>query len=129
MSDVTASVPDVSLYEQIGGQPALQAAVDEFYRRVLGDPSLAPYFADTDLPRLKAHQRAFFAMALRGPNQYTGRSMREAHAGRGITDTAFDRVAQHLSDTLASLGVPAELGQQVLAGIAPLREDVVEQPS
>ena len=116
-----------SVYEQIGGQPALQAAVDQFYRRVLADPSLVPYFAQTDLDRLKAHQRAFFAVALNGPNEYTGRTMRGAHAGLGITNAAFDRVAQHLTGTLASLGVSRELADQVLAQIAPLRTDIVEE--
>lgn len=120
-------VTQVSLYEQIGGQPALQAAVDEFYQRVLADPSLAPYFTESDLPRLTAHQRAFFSMALRGPNGYTGRSMREAHAGRGITDAAFDRVAQHLMDTLAHLGVSERLIQQIIARVAPLRSEIVER--
>ncbi len=115
-----------TLYEHIGGQPALQAAVDAFYQRVLADPSLAPYFAQTDLTQLKAHQRAFFTVALSGPGQYTGRAMQTAHAGRGITDAAFDRVAQHLADTLTALGVPAELTDQVLARIAPLRADIVE---
>ncbi len=101
--------------------------MDEFYVRVLADPSLAPYFAQTDLPRLKAHQRSFFAMALRGPNEYSGRSMREAHAGRGITDAAFDRVAQHLMDTLAHLGVSERLIQQIIARVAPLRSEIVEK--
>ena len=40
--------------------------------------------------------------------------MREAHAGRGITDAAFDRVAQHLMDTLAHLGVNERLIQQII---------------
>jgi len=118
-----------STYEAIGGQPAVMAAVDEFYRRVLADPELAHYFAGTSLQRLKGHQAAFFAMALGGPDRYQGRSMREAHTGRGITDAAFDRVAQHLAATLGALDLDAVTIEAVIAQVAPLRADVVESPT
>ena len=117
---------EATLYEQIGGHDAVLAAVDEFYSRVLADPMLAHYFDGVPLQRLKGHQAAFLTQALRGPERYTGRSMRDAHAGRGITDTAFDRVAQHLMDTLAHLGVSEQLIQQIIARIAPLRSQIVE---
>lgn len=117
-----------SIYEAIGGQPAVIAAVDEFYRRVLADPDLAQYFAGTSLQRLKGHQAAFFAMALGGPDHYKGRSLREAHAGRGIGDAAFDRVAQHLAGTLGALDVDAVTIEGIIAQVAPLRADLVEVP-
>jgi hemoglobin len=53
----------MSIYDSIGGVPAVRAAVDDFYSRVLADMRLAPFFAGTDLERLKAHQRAFIAAA------------------------------------------------------------------
>jgi hemoglobin len=116
-----------SMYEQLGGAPAVQAAVDEFYRRVLADPEVAPYFAGSDLGRLERHQRAFLAAALGGPNPYRGRAMRVAHAGRGITDEAFDRVITHLAGTLASLGVGEELIVAVATALEPLRAEIVEE--
>ena len=115
-----------SIYETIGGQPAVMAAVDEFYHRVLADPELASYFAGTSLQRLKGHQAAFFAMALGGPDHYKGRSMREAHAGRGITDAAFDRVAEYLAATLGALDVDAVTIEGIVAQVAPLRAEIVE---
>ena len=51
----------MSIYDSIGGAPAVRAAVDDFYERVLGDPRLAPFFTGTDMNRLKSHQRAFIA--------------------------------------------------------------------
>jgi hemoglobin len=114
-----------TIYEAIGGKAAVAAAVEEFYRRVLADDVLAPYFTHSDLNRLKAHQRAFFTVALGGGGAYTGRAMGAAHAGRNISSEAFDRVAVHLADTLASLGVPADVAEQILSQIAPLRADVV----
>jgi hemoglobin len=116
-----------TIYDAIGGAPAISAAVELFYERVLRDPSLRGFFAGSDLPRLKQHQRAFFTMALRGTGAYTGKTMRAAHAGRGITDADFDRVAQHLAATLGALGVPDDLTSQIIGAIAPLRRDIVDQ--
>jgi|SoiMethySBSTD1v2_1073268.scaffolds.fasta_scaffold4390079_1 hemoglobin len=119
-------MPQPTLFDAIGGDPAIAAAVEAFYRRVLADPALAPFFADTNVDRLQAHQRAFLTLALRGSGTYNGRTMRAAHADRGITDADFDRVAMHLGATLAALDVPAELIEQIIGGIAPLRPDIVD---
>ncbi|MFI5845272.1 group 1 truncated hemoglobin [Catenuloplanes sp. NPDC051500] len=115
----------MTLYESIGGETAVRAAVDEFYRRVVTDPDLAAYFADVDLARLKAHQRAFLTAAVGGPTAYQGRSMAEAHAGLGITGAAFDAVVAHLVATLTRLNVPTTEIAQIATALGPLRDDIV----
>jgi hemoglobin len=112
-------------YEAIGGRDAIRVAVDRFYDRVLADPTLAPWFAASDLDRLRAHQRAFFTTALGGPAEYAGRSVGHAHAGLRITDDAFDRVAQHLRATLLDLGVERATVDAIVGGVGDLRADVV----
>ena len=118
-----------SIYATIGGAPAVAAAVDDFYRRVLNDPSLAGYFVGVDPERVKAHQRMFIAAALGGPAGYRGRPMRAAHAGLHVRDADFDRVVDHLVATLSALGVAGS----TIAGIAelldPLRQQIVEEPA
>jgi hemoglobin len=114
-----------SVYDQIGGRPAVSAAVDGLYERLLADPVLAPYFTDTDMERQKRHMRAFMAIALGGADLYAGRDMHSAHAGLGVTHDAFDRVVAHLVDTLASLGVPGEIIEAISAKLAPLRAQIV----
>jgi hemoglobin len=121
---MTQNAP-MTIYEAIGGQPAILAAVDLFYHRLLADAHLAPYFANVPIARLKGHQAMFLAYALHGPARYRGRSMREAHAGLNITDADFDRVAEHLAQTLSSLGVTVEQVEAVLATIGPLRAEIV----
>jgi hemoglobin len=114
-----------SIYEQIGGTAAVSATVDELYARVLGDPQLAPYFAEIDMDRQRHHMRAFIATALGGTHTYQGTDMATAHAGLGITDSAFDRVAGHLAGALGTLGVPSEQIKAILDRIAPLRDEIV----
>ncbi|MFI7434242.1 group 1 truncated hemoglobin [Micromonospora haikouensis] len=119
----------MSIFAAIGGAPAVQAAVDDFYVRVLADPTLAPLFEGVELTRLKTHQRAFIAAAIGGPQLYAGRDMAAAHAGLRISDVQFDAVVGHLVDTLAGLGVPDETIARIGDTLAPLRGDIVTAAS
>ena len=114
-----------SIYDEIGGEPALVKVVDDFYLRVLADPQLAGFFTGMNMIRLKGRQVAFFAQALGGPELYDGASMRDAHTGRGITQSDFDKVALHLTESLQTAGVPDDLVGQIIGVIAPLAPEIV----
>jgi hemoglobin len=114
-----------SLYEELGGAPAIAAVVEEFYARVLGDATLAPMFDGVDMAKQKRHQVQFIVFALGGPNQYRGRTMRRAHTGLSITEAQFGAVAGHLGDALAVCGVPPLMIASVIDQVAQLKGDVV----
>ncbi|UTT61336.1 group I truncated hemoglobin [Microcella humidisoli] len=116
----------MSLYDDIGGAPAIRLAVSVFYHRVTADESLAPWFDGIDIDRLMAHQRAFLTVALGGPDLFSGRSMSGAHAGLAITDDAFDAVTEHLAYALLDVGLAHAQVSDVIAGLQPLRAQVVE---
>lgn len=118
-----------SLYARVGGAPAIKAAVDVFYERVLADPSLSPFFADSSMERLKAHQFAFLSQALGGPRSYSGASMRHAHKRLAIEQRHFDAVAMHLIETLRDLRVSDDIIAEVGTAIAPLAGEVVNTPT
>lgn len=119
-------MPDQNdLYERIGGEEAIEAAVEEFYDRVLADDRLAPFFDDADLGSLKAHQRAFLATATGGPAEYDGEEMEAAHAHLDVADDDFDRVATHLAETLSDLGVAEADVTAVGEVVESLRDDIV----
>ncbi len=118
----------MSLYEQLGGQAAVDAAVDIFYRKVLSDDSISHFFEGVDMEYQAAKQKAFLTMVFGGPNNYSGVDMRKAHARlvqTGLNDAHFDAVVGHLGGTLKELGVEDALIGQV-AGIAEsVRDDVL----
>lgn len=119
-----------NLFEQIGGEPAVDAAVDLFYRKVLGDDRVSKFFDDIDMDEQRAKQKSFLTMVFGGPNDYTGKDMREAHkrlVDDGLDDSHFDVVAVHLQNTLEELGVPAELVNKVMALAAGTRDDVLNR--
>lgn len=123
MSQSAVATP--TLYERLGAENAIRAAVDEFYVRVIADPSLVGYFATTDLTSLRRHQVAMLSQATGGPREYTGAEMGRAHAGLAITDEAFTAVVGHLVGTLQDLGVQQPEVDEVVAALAPLRSVIV----
>ena len=126
---MSESMTETTLYERIGGEAAVRAAVDRFYERVLADPSLSHFFNRISMPRLKSHQFAFLSQVLGGPKQYSGSSMKEAHANLAIEQHHFDSVAVHLMETLRELSVPEEIVGEVATVITPLSSQVVNTPS
>ncbi|MEM7203141.1 MAG: group 1 truncated hemoglobin [Planctomycetota bacterium] len=118
----------MSLYERLGGEPALQTAVDLFYRRMLRDERVAPMFDDVDMDGQIAKQKAFLTYATGGPAEYTGEDMRTAHQpllARGLDDLHVDVVIEHLGAVLAELGAPAAEIAEVAALANSVRGDVL----
>ncbi|MEQ6341241.1 MAG: group 1 truncated hemoglobin [Gammaproteobacteria bacterium] len=119
---------NTSLFEKLGGDAAVDAAVDIFYRKVLNDDRISSFFEGVDMDKQAAKQKAFLTMAFGGPHNYTGKDMRAAHAPlveRGLNDSHFDAVAEHLQATLKELNVPAELIAEVMAIAGSTRNDVL----
>ena len=117
-----------TLYEQLGGEAAVNAAVDIFYRKVLSDHRINRFFDDVDMVKQAAKQKAFLTMAFGGPHNYTGEDMRKGHAHLvklGLDDSHFDAVIENLGATLVELNVPQELIAQVAAIGESTRNDVL----
>jgi hemoglobin len=121
-----------SVFEQVGGETAVEAAVESFYRKVLVDDRVARFFDDVDMYRQSAKQKAFLTMVLGGPARYSGQDMRRGHlhlVARGMADEHVDAVIELLGQTLAELGVSGELIGQVAAVAESVRDDVLDRPA
>ena len=117
-----------TLYERLGGEAAVDAAVDRFYEKVLSDANLAPFFDGLDMKRQASKQKAFLTVAFGGPNRYTDRAMRAAHTKareNGLNDVHFDAVVGHLAQTLSELGVGEADIREVGAVAESVRNDVL----
>ena len=117
-----------TLYENLGGSAAVDAAVDKFYRRVLADDRICEFFDGVDMTKQAAKQKAFLTMAFGGPNNYTALDMKTGHAhlvARGLNDSHFDAVVEDLGATLSEMGVSNELIADVAAVAETTREAVL----
>lgn len=116
-----------TLYDKIGGEAAVDAAVEEFYIRVIADHKLASFFEGTDMKRLKNHQKKFFTIAFQGipEGMNVARMLTISHKrlfqDQGLNETHFDLVATHFVGTLEHLQVPQELISEAAGVVLPLR--------
>ncbi len=125
MKSAAVSNAEVTLFERIGGVPAIKATVEGLYERVLNDPTLAPFFEKVNLRWLKSQQNAFFIQALGGPAVYKGKDMKTAHAHMAISQEHFQAVAGHLVAVMTDLSVPSSLIDEVVGVVAPLSGAIV----
>ncbi len=116
-----------SIFEQIGGEAAVNAAVDIFYRKVLSDDRISHFFDTIDMESQHVKQKAFLTMAFGGPNNYTGKDMREAHKHMNLTEEHFNAVAENLVGTLQELSVPQNLIDQVVGVALSVKDDVLNK--
>lgn len=119
-----------NLFEKIGGEDAVNAAVDIFYRKVLTDDSISHFFETVDMEAQHVKQKAFLTMAFGGPNNYTGEDMRKAHAplvANGLNEDHFNAVATHLKSTMEELNVAPELIDEVMAIAGSTKDDVLNR--
>jgi hemoglobin len=120
--------PDMSLFEDLGGDDAIKAALDHFYGKVLADDRISRFFEGIDVDEVKAKQADFLAMAFGGPNRYDGRDLRAAHArprARGLEDSSFEVFMGHFRDTLEELGVDRGRVDEVMTIAYTGKDDVL----
>lgn len=120
-----------TLYERLGGEAAIMAAVNLFYEKVLADEVTRPFFNEMDMMAQTTKQIAFMAHAFGGPEEFKGRDLRTAHAElvktRGLSDVHFDAVAKHLEATLRELQIAPDLIAEVLAVVGGTRNEVLSR--
>jgi len=99
-----------SLYERLGG-------IDS----IAGDGRINQKFARTDLARLTKMLIDQVCEATGGPCKYTGRSMKDAHAGMKVTSGEFNALVEGLVATLNHFKVGRSEQDELLGVLGPLQ--------
>jgi len=133
---LTVSLPadakEKSLYQRLGGKKSITAVVDEFVGRVAGDKRINSYFAKTaaDPARLASFKMKLvnqICQASGGPCKYTGKDMKSAHMGMGITGADFNALVEDLVGALDKFNVGAKEKNDLLGALGPMKSDIVEK--
>jgi hemoglobin len=125
-----ASMKQKSLYDRLGGYNAIAAVVDDFVGRLVADKQFGRFFVghSTDSKkRIRQHIVDQFCAAAGGPCVYTGRTMKDSHAGMGITEAEWDAAAKHLVATLDKFKVGDAEKKDLLAFVTSLKADIVDK--
>ena len=122
-----------ALYKSLGGKKAITAVVDLFVGNVAGDARINSFFkADVADPKKLAHFKMELVNqiceAAGGPCKYTGKSMKEAHMGMGISSADFGALVEDLVATLDKAGFKPADKMALLGVLGPMKSDIVEKP-
>ncbi|HVM84728.1 MAG TPA: chemotaxis protein CheW [Candidatus Binatia bacterium] len=109
-----------SIYEQIGGMGTVDAVVEVFFNRLLGDLRVKQAFENASIDHLQGQMRDYLAKLCGGPDS----SAKSALAGRGLNDVQFDAVCGHMQAALNQLEVPANLSTRVMGMVFATRDDI-----
>jgi hemoglobin len=127
-ADAAGPNPNASLFERLGGKPAIEAVVDEFLARIAVDEKVNAAFAGANLPKLRQRLVELVCVGTGGPCTYSGRDMKTAHAGMGATNAQWDALAGDFVGALDKFKVPEKEKNELLAIVGPMKKDIVEEP-
>ena len=121
-----------SLYDRLGGKSAIVSVVDDFVANCAADARINKFFAATaaDKNRLAAFKNKLvdqICEASGGPCKYTGRDMKTAHAGMGISNADFNALVEDLTKSLNKFKVAKAEQDQLLGVLGPMRPQIVEK--
>jgi hemoglobin len=122
----TKPTPTGSLYDRLGGKDAIAAVVDRFVENLRADARVKEKFANSDLPTFKGRLVDQICEASGGPCKYLGKNMKEAHLGMGLTVADFNATVEDLVKALDALKVPQREKDELIALLAPMKDDIVE---
>ena len=114
-----------SLYDRLGGKPAITAVVDDFVGNVAADSRINLRFQGANIPRLKTMLVDQICAASGGPCTYTGKSMLEAHRGMKIEDAEFTALVEDLVKSLDKFKVPEKEKGELLGALGGMKSDIV----
>jgi hemoglobin len=125
----TTQASDKSLYDRLGGVDAIKAVVKDFVEeQVAKDARInTKFFSNADLPKLQEHMVNQICEATGGPCKYTGRTMKEAHAGMGVDEASWGALVEDLKKSLAKFNVPEKEQGELIGALAGMHDDIVEK--
>jgi hemoglobin len=125
LTGCASAPPTASLYDRLGGLPAITAVVEQSVDRHASDPITRRSFEGINLNALKKSIVSQVCNATGGPCKYEGASMIKAHQGLAITPLEFDTAVGHIGETLDQLHVGAREKKEFLQMLAPMKSDIV----
>jgi len=125
-----------SLYDRLGGGPAIYAIADNLIERTMSDPRVnlgrtGHQHVWTPTPdhvaELKTYWSQFLGMLAGGPQLYEGRNMLDLHRGMDISQPEWDAFMDDFRQVLAvSHARPADQ-QELLARVAGTHDVIVDK--
>ncbi len=86
--------------DRLGGERFVDTLVTTFHDKIMAEPVISTFFAGSTPERIMAMEREYVTVSLGGKAGFASSKLREAHAGRGITEQHFHRFLDIFVETL-----------------------------
>jgi hemoglobin len=120
-----AAPPADTLFDDLGGRPAIDGFVGRAVDLYMTDPRLSSFFDNINPDWLKRRFGAFVCHIADGPCPYRGRSMAATHKGLHVDEAAFNAVVEDLQVAMREQGIAFRTQNRLLARLAPMERDIV----
>jgi truncated hemoglobin YjbI/plastocyanin len=114
-----------SLFERMGGMPAITTAITELAARTTTDPRIKERFFNVDGEDLRHEVIDFLCAVTGGPCEYTGRDMTTSHARMELVDEELAAFVEDLTLALDKAKVGEREKAELLGSLVQLRAEVV----
>lgn len=120
-----------SLYERLGGVYSIATVVDDFIDRIMVDerlnanPAVDEAHHKVPPPGFKYLVTEMVCWAAGGPQNYTGRTMRDSHEHLNITEEEWQAFTDDLQQTLDKFDVPAAEQDELKTIVNSTHDDIV----
>ena len=118
---------DKTLYDRLGGNPAVTAVVQGMLAYSLDDPRISEKFSNSNLERLEKLLINHLCDIADGPCTYEGQHMRVAHHGLGIESMHCNALVENMQKAMEDEGISFSTQNKLLARLAPMQDDVTER--
>lgn len=121
-----------SLYDRLGGKDAIAKVVDTFVKNVSADNKINKRFAKLKGDKLDAFKKNMvdqICEATGGDCKYAGKSMKDAHKGMKIKEDEWNALLLDLKNALEENKVADAEQNDLVALLAPMKDDIVEVKS
>ena len=119
-----------TLYDRLGGTTAIASVVDGFVANVAADTRINKFFTRvaSDTAAMREFKQKLVDQVCQGtggPCTYTGKDMKTAHQGMGLSNADFDALVEDLVKALDAAGVQQAEKDELLGILGPMRTDIV----
>jgi hemoglobin len=121
--------PESSLYQRIGGYDVIAKVIDDLFTRMRADARFSRFGTGRSLDSRKRAQQLtveLVCVLAGGPCYYTGRGMRESHAGLNITSTEWEANLELTRQALRNNGVAAREEEEFVSLFERYRNEIIE---
>lgn len=115
------------LAQAFGGREGIERIAQRMVELSEADPRISAIFVAHDTVRLKRTLSEQFCYLLNAGCDYSGRDMRSAHDGLGLTMADLNALVENLQLAMREAKVPFAAQNKLLSKLAPMSREVIER--